>query len=58
MPIGTIIFWKSLTLLDLLVALLLFRKPKPAAVMLVVLMVGDVSHNTWAILKYGGRSGW
>jgi len=54
---GTIVFWTSLTLLDPLIAILLFLKPKPAAIMLVILMVSDVAHNTWAIRKYGGEVG-
>jgi hypothetical protein len=55
MPIGTVIFWTSLTLLDPLVAILLFLKPKPAAIMLMILMASDVANNTWVILKYGGE---
>jgi hypothetical protein len=55
MPIGTIVFWTSLALLDPLVAVLLFLKPKPAVIMLVILMVSDVAHNTWVILRYGGE---
>jgi hypothetical protein len=57
MPIGTIVFWTSLTLLDPLVAILLFLRPRPATMMLLILMVIDVTHNTWVILKYGGE-GW
>jgi hypothetical protein len=57
MPIGTIVFWTSLTLLDPFVAVLLFLKPKPAAIMLVILMVSDAGHNTWVIHKHGGE-GW
>jgi hypothetical protein len=45
-------------LLDPLVAILLFLKPKPAAIMLIVLMASDVVNNTWVVLKYGGRVGW
>jgi hypothetical protein len=55
MPIGTIVFWTSLALLDPLVAVVLFLKPKPAVIMLVILMVSDVAHNTWVILRYGGE---
>jgi hypothetical protein len=54
MPIGAVIFWTSLTLLDPLVAILLFLKPKLAAIMLMILMAGDVANNTGVILKYGG----
>jgi hypothetical protein len=57
MPMGIIVFWTSLTLLDPLVAVLLFLKPKAAVIMLVILMVSDVANNTWVILKYGGQ-GW
>jgi hypothetical protein len=57
MPIGTVIFWTSLTLLDPLVAILLLLKPKPAAIMLIILMACDVVNNTWVVLKYGGE-GW
>ena len=57
MPIGTVVFWTSLTLLDPLVAILLFLKPKPAVITLVILMVSDVANNTWVMLKYGGE-GW
>jgi hypothetical protein len=57
MPIGTAVFWTSLTLLDPLVAILLIWKPRPAVIMLVILIVSDVAHNTWVILKYGGE-GW
>jgi hypothetical protein len=57
MPIGTGIFWTSLTLLDPLVATLLIWKPRPAIIMLVILIVSDVAHDTWVILKFGG-AGW
>jgi hypothetical protein len=57
MPIGTAVFWTSLTLLDPLVAILLIWKPRPAVIMLVILIVSDVAHNTWVILKYSGE-GW
>lgn len=56
LPIGTVIFWTSLTLLDPLVAVLLFLKPKLAAIMLMILMASDVANNTWVVLKYGGES--
>jgi hypothetical protein len=46
-----------LKLLDPLVAILLFLKPKPAAIMLIILMASDVVNNTWVVLKYGGRVG-
>ena len=55
MPIGTIVFWTSLTLLDPMVAILLFLKPRPAVIMLVILMASDVANNTWVILRYGGE---
>ena len=55
MPMGTRVFWTSLTLLDPLVAVLLFLKTKPAAIILVILMVSDVVHNTWVIHRYGGE---
>jgi hypothetical protein len=51
------VFWTSLTVLDPLVAILLFLKTKHAAIMLVILMVSDVANNTWVILKYAGE-GW
>ncbi|HTV83141.1 MAG TPA: hypothetical protein VME18_10855 [Acidobacteriaceae bacterium] len=56
-PIGTRIFWTSLTLPDPLVGALVFLKPQPAALMLVILMVSDAAQNTWIIHRYGGK-GW
>jgi hypothetical protein len=55
MPIGTAVFWTSLTLLDPFVATLLIWKPRPAVILLVILIVSDVAHNTWVILNYGGE---
>lgn len=53
-PIGTVLFWSALTILDPLAAVLLFLKPRSGTVLLTVLMLCDVVHNTWIIHVYGG----
>jgi hypothetical protein len=53
-PISTILFWSALTVLDPLVAVLLFVRPKTGITSLLLLMVTDVTHNTWVVHVYGG----
>ena len=53
-PIGTVLFWSALTIIDPLVAVLLFIKPRLGIVALTLLMLIDVVHNSWIINKYGG----
>jgi hypothetical protein len=45
--------WR-LTLLDPLVAVLLFVRPRIGITALMLLMLSDVIHNTWVIHVYGG----
>jgi hypothetical protein len=53
-PISTVLFWSALTLLDPLVAVLLFVRPRIGITALMLLMLSDVIHNTWVIHVYGG----
>jgi hypothetical protein len=53
-PISTVLFWSALTLLDPLVAALLFVMPRIGITSLMLLMSSDVIHNTWVIHVYGG----
>ena len=53
MPPASTIFLTSLTVVDPIIAAMLFIKPKLAIVLLLLLMVSDVAHNTWAILTHG-----
>src|ERR1700735_2883275 len=48
-PISTVLFWSALTLLDPLVAVLLFVRPRIGITALMLLMLSDVIHNTWVI---------
>ena len=53
-PIGTVVFWSALTVVDPLVALMLFVRPRVGVVLLAVLMVSDAVQNTWVVHRYGG----
>lgn len=53
-PLGTVLFWSALTLLDPIVAILLFARPRLGITLLMLLMLSDVIHNTWIIYVYGG----
>ena len=53
-PIGTVLFWSALTILDRLVAILLLLQPRPGICLLMALMLSDVLHNTWVICVHGG----
>ena len=47
LPLGTAIYWDSLTLLDPLAAILLFLRPRAGIAMTIVIIVSDVAHNLW-----------
>jgi hypothetical protein len=53
-PISTVLFWSALTVLDPLVAVLLFVRPRVGITSLMLLMLIDVIHNTWVIHVFGG----
>ena len=55
-PLFTVLFWSALTFLDPLTAALLFAVPRAGTILLLVLMLSDVVHNTWIINRYGGVS--
>ncbi len=54
MPLFTVLFWSALTLLDPLVAIVLLVLPRAGTVLLLLLMLTDVLHNTWVVKVYGG----
>ena len=51
-PLGTVIFWNALTILDPLAVALLFWKPRLGVVATLAIMVADVSHNFWAVAAH------
>ena len=54
-PLGSSMFWTSLTLLDPLAALLLFVRPRPGVALTVAIIVIDVVHNSWLSHYLGVR---
>jgi len=50
-PVISRIYWTSLTLLDPLAALLLFSRPRAGLVMTLAIIVSDVVHNTWLMVR-------
>ncbi|MGZ2412288.1 glucose dehydrogenase [Sphingomonas sp. F9_3S_D5_B_2] len=56
-PLGTTIYWDSLTLLDPLAALLLFVRPRAGVALTIAIIVSDVAHNVWFEASHAlGRS--
>ena len=53
-PIGTVMFWSSLTLLDPVAAVLLVARPRIGLLCTLAIMVADVAHN-WVVV--GMRTG-
>ncbi|WP_293901188.1 hypothetical protein [Phenylobacterium sp.] len=51
-PLASVIFWNSLTVLDPLAAVLLFLRPRLGVVLTLAIMVSDVGHNIWAIAAF------
>lgn len=52
-PIASVVFWNSLTVLDPLAAVLLFLRPRIGVALTLAIMVSDVGHNVWAIAAFG-----
>jgi hypothetical protein len=52
-PLPSVIFWNSLTVLDPLAAVLLFLRPRVGVVLTLAIMLADVAHNIWAITAFG-----
>jgi hypothetical protein len=53
-PLASVIFWNSLTILDPLAAALLFLKPRIGVLATIAIMVSDVAHNWWVVAAFGG----
>jgi hypothetical protein len=51
-PVASIVFWDSLTILDPLAAVLLFLRPRIGVVLTLAIMLSDVAHNVWAITAF------
>ncbi len=45
MPIGTVMFWSSLTVLDPVAAVLLVARPRVGVLCTLVIVLADVAHN-------------
>ena len=52
-PLISCIFWTSLTFLDPAAAALLFARPAAGLMLTAVIIVLDVSHNAWSLLREG-----
>jgi|tagenome__1003787_1003787.scaffolds.fasta_scaffold20981844_2 hypothetical protein len=46
-PLGTAVYWDSLTVLDPLAAVLLFVRPRAGVALTAAIIVSDVAHNLW-----------
>jgi hypothetical protein len=53
-PLASVIFWNSLTILDPLAAALLFLKSRIGVLATIAIMVSDVAHNWWVVAAFGG----
>jgi len=51
-PLGTVVFWNALTVLDPLAAALLFWRPRHGVLATLAIMLTDVAHNVWAVVTY------
>jgi hypothetical protein len=51
-PLGTVVFWNALTVLDPLAATLLFWRPRLGVLSTLAIILSDVSHNVWAVATY------
>jgi hypothetical protein len=51
-PLPSLIFWDSLTVLDPLAAILLFLRPRIGVALTLAIMVSDVVHTIWAIAAF------
>ena len=47
LPLGTAVYWSSLTVLDPLAAVLLFIRPKIGIAATIAIILSDVAHNLW-----------
>jgi hypothetical protein len=50
-PVISRIYWTSLTVLDPMAAILLFARPRAGLVMTLAIIVSNVAHNTWVMLR-------
>jgi hypothetical protein len=50
-PIVSRFYWTSLTVLDPLAALLLFLRPRFGLALAMTIILSDVAHNTWLMLR-------
>lgn len=50
-PVISRVYWTSLAVLDPAAALLLFARPRAGLVMTAAIILGDVVHNTWLMLR-------
>jgi hypothetical protein len=50
-PVVSRIYWTSLTVLDPLAAVLLFLRPRSGLALAVAIILSDVAHNTWLMLR-------
>lgn len=55
-PVGTVVFWNALTVLDPVAATLLFWRPRLGVVVTLAIMLTDVAHNVWAVATREGRT--
>jgi hypothetical protein len=51
-PIGSSIFWTSLTLLDLIAAILLLVRPNAGVILTAAIILADVAHNLWFLKRF------
>ena len=47
LPLGTAVYWSSLTFFDPAAAILLFVRPRIGVVMTLAIILSDVLHNLW-----------
>jgi len=51
-PVGSSIFWTSLTLLDPIAAILLFVRPNAGVTLTAAIILADVAHNWWFLKRF------
>jgi len=57
-PVGSSIFWTSLTLLDPIAAILLFVRPNAGVILTAAIILADVAHNLWFLKRFAAGGGY